>query len=334
MAARGLEARYRGLLRWFPREHRERHGEEMVGVLLAAAPSGRDRPSAAETADLLRTAVRLRLRPGRALIDRGGWRDMLAMYSVAAPLVATVATAVTCAVVTIWSAAGANLPRGEFMWSLDLEYPIRFLWLVVSSQLVVTVLALLGLRRWAAAAVAAPVAYQTAVSMWYLAQQTDPRLMKLAVTFLPGLAVPAIEIVALLASPGPRHGRQIMQRRHWVAAAGFAFVSAVLAIASYAGTNWVGQPLRILTFTESSVLALVATLAWLTSGTGKRLAVIIAVLSCSTWETLVYWYGASTPVPGYTFGIVFDVLALGLPAALIVRKLLTVVRDSDKGIVA
>ncbi|MEU0569147.1 hypothetical protein ABZ297_27740 [Nonomuraea sp. NPDC005983] len=33
----GLERRYRRLLRWFPWEHRERHEEEMLSVLMAAA---------------------------------------------------------------------------------------------------------------------------------------------------------------------------------------------------------------------------------------------------------------------------------------------------------
>lgn len=83
MAAAGLEARYRRLLGWFPADHRAVHGEEMLGVLMAGADDDRDKPGVPETGDLLLGAARIRLRPGRALSDRDGWRDALAMFSVA-----------------------------------------------------------------------------------------------------------------------------------------------------------------------------------------------------------------------------------------------------------
>ncbi|RJK95987.1 hypothetical protein [Vallicoccus soli] len=61
-AAARLERRYRLLLRLLPAPERAVRGEEMLGVLLACAAPGRARPSAAETADLLRAAVRSRAR--------------------------------------------------------------------------------------------------------------------------------------------------------------------------------------------------------------------------------------------------------------------------------
>jgi hypothetical protein len=61
MPNRDLADRYRRLLAWYPRDHRERHGEEMLGVLLAGAED-RTRPSRKETADLLLGALRLHLR--------------------------------------------------------------------------------------------------------------------------------------------------------------------------------------------------------------------------------------------------------------------------------
>ncbi len=82
-----LERRYRRLLAWFPAEHRQMYGEEMVGVLLASASDGQRKPRPAELADLiaggLRTRFRWLLRGDRLDQD---WRDGLAGYSVAAPI--------------------------------------------------------------------------------------------------------------------------------------------------------------------------------------------------------------------------------------------------------
>jgi hypothetical protein len=67
MAPGGLEARYRRLLRCYPADHRAVHRDEMIGVLLAGAGPGQDRPGLSESADLLMGAARIRVRPGRAL---------------------------------------------------------------------------------------------------------------------------------------------------------------------------------------------------------------------------------------------------------------------------
>jgi hypothetical protein len=82
-----LERRYRRLLAWFPAEHRHVYGEEMVGVLLASAPDGQRRPGPGEVIDLAAGGLRARLqsflRAGRLDHD---WRDALAVFSVAAPV--------------------------------------------------------------------------------------------------------------------------------------------------------------------------------------------------------------------------------------------------------
>ncbi|MGW5162218.1 hypothetical protein ACWEPN_42680, partial [Nonomuraea wenchangensis] len=43
-----LETRYRRLLAAYPRDHRARHEEEMLGVLLAGARPGQTRPRPAD----------------------------------------------------------------------------------------------------------------------------------------------------------------------------------------------------------------------------------------------------------------------------------------------
>jgi hypothetical protein len=59
-----LERAYRRLLGWYPRAFRDQNGPEVLAVLLAGAPDGKDRPGLAESADLIRSGLWLRLRPG------------------------------------------------------------------------------------------------------------------------------------------------------------------------------------------------------------------------------------------------------------------------------
>jgi hypothetical protein len=58
-----LERAYRRLLGWYPREFRRENGPEILAVLLAGAPHGQRRPGLAESADLIRSGLWLRLRP-------------------------------------------------------------------------------------------------------------------------------------------------------------------------------------------------------------------------------------------------------------------------------
>lgn len=59
-----LERGYRRLLAWYPRAFRRENGQEILAVLLACAPDGQRRPGRAESADLIRSGLRTRLRPG------------------------------------------------------------------------------------------------------------------------------------------------------------------------------------------------------------------------------------------------------------------------------
>ena len=58
-----LERGYRRLLAWYPRAFRAEHGPEILAVLLACAPDGQRRPGLAESADLIRSGLWMRLRP-------------------------------------------------------------------------------------------------------------------------------------------------------------------------------------------------------------------------------------------------------------------------------
>ena len=58
-----LERAYRRLLAWYPREFRRENGPEILAVLMADAPPGQRRPGLAQSADLIRSGLWMRLRP-------------------------------------------------------------------------------------------------------------------------------------------------------------------------------------------------------------------------------------------------------------------------------
>jgi hypothetical protein len=57
-----LERRYRWLLACYPRAFRRENEDEILAVLLACAQDGQQRPGLAASADLIRGAIRMRLR--------------------------------------------------------------------------------------------------------------------------------------------------------------------------------------------------------------------------------------------------------------------------------
>jgi hypothetical protein len=62
-----LERRYRRLLAFYPKAFRREHEQEILSVLMAGAAEGQRRPRLAESADLLRNAIFMRLRQATKL---------------------------------------------------------------------------------------------------------------------------------------------------------------------------------------------------------------------------------------------------------------------------
>ena len=58
-----LERAYRRLLGWYPRDFRHDNEQEILAVLMAEAPPGQRRPGLAESADLIRSGLWMRMRP-------------------------------------------------------------------------------------------------------------------------------------------------------------------------------------------------------------------------------------------------------------------------------
>jgi hypothetical protein len=90
-----LERGYRRLLACYPRAFRRENADEIIGVLLATASEDQRRVGLAESADLIRGALRMRLRPaGRPpQAVRGAIRLMCA--GAAASLAALITTVLT-----------------------------------------------------------------------------------------------------------------------------------------------------------------------------------------------------------------------------------------------
>jgi hypothetical protein len=61
-----LERGYRRLLAWYPQPFRREQEEEVLAVLMSGARQGQRRPQLRESADLIRSALGMRLRPARS----------------------------------------------------------------------------------------------------------------------------------------------------------------------------------------------------------------------------------------------------------------------------
>lgn len=209
--AAGLERGYRRLLGCYPARFRGEHGEELLAVLLAGARDGQQRPGLAESASLLRSGLGMRLRPDASPSARAGWADALAAFSLAGP-VFLLATTVLAALA--WSFAP---------WRGYLTAPLGLpgFWITLGVQAVLTALVLAGLRRAALVMTAAAGVCSLTFLLW------SPEVLPLAIS------VCILELAALLGSPGPRRGRDLV---HW--GHGVVLLLCAAAVASYAALPW------------------------------------------------------------------------------------------------
>lgn len=81
-----LERRYRRLLAFYPARYRRVHEEEILAVLMTAAPERKTRPTLAEAADLILSALRVRCQPSRGGVTGPRWRGVLALIGAGAAL--------------------------------------------------------------------------------------------------------------------------------------------------------------------------------------------------------------------------------------------------------
>lgn len=205
-----LERRYARLLALYPEPFRSAQAGEMLGVLMAGASDGRRRPLPREYADVLKSALGVRLRTmGQPL------KDALALFSFLAPLFVLVLYLLEAAFPYHSPAQVSSIVAVARQSGGQAIIDLLAFRAVLISQVLIAVLALAGLRWVTLAALAATTAACGVV---------------LATGFLPGqvqviaASFAILETAALIASPGPRHGRYLV---HW----GYGVVLLLLAAA-------------------------------------------------------------------------------------------------------
>jgi hypothetical protein len=249
-AAHRMESWYRRLLTLYPRDHRREHAEEMVGVLLAAAGqeqtpaprlaarAQRLGQHAADSADLIGGALRIRGRMALNRVKRARWfartvrderwSDALAVVSVVAPLLLLVAALTEFRI----PQAVASSLTGHPHWRLSETLTLADLPMAAGAS-GVTVLAFLRLRRLAGlGALATAIGQIAAGAVPAMAGYASP-----AVAFTVLLSCTAA--AALLLSPGPDRGLALLTR------SGTALVGVAALILggfSVGGSVWFGTP--------------------------------------------------------------------------------------------
>jgi len=183
-----LERRYRRLLAWYPADHRRVHAEEMVGVLLAAAPQDRRRPSIADALDLIKGGLQTRIRPGRSEGLDAGWHDTLAVASIVIPTLLFIYFA-------IW------------LWIRVSDLSIFVVLLFIALP---PALALLRYRRTAILMSLVPVLFFGFLGAQFIGHITwiSGQVAGLFLAFL-------LTALAIVLSAGPARGLQIMSAKNW-----------------------------------------------------------------------------------------------------------------------
>jgi hypothetical protein len=251
-----LSDRYRRLLRWYPRDHRGSHEEEMLGVLMVAARPGQGRPTVRETLDLIGGG--LQVRAARAVAG-AGWRDALAVTGVLIPLIMSL-NAVRLAVEWLsYSWDDFPFSRQHPDWSAWAIWPL------------VALLALSGARRSATvAATAAITGWAVIVGDEYV--RYDATAAVVAVWWpLFGL----VAVAGLAVRPGPRYGVKIL-RRHTTLLAATGILLATAAVAELLPHVTYDVNLLAARDPAGGCAAVVAGALALGSPVGRRLIVLLS----------------------------------------------------------
>jgi hypothetical protein len=187
----------------------------MLGVLMTGAHAGQRHPGLAESANLIWGALRIGLRPGSHGSPDPRWRDALAAVSVVLPLLALLYFTTHDLLALAWLRPGNAVLAATAQWDLR----------TLAWWLTLTTLVLLRLRR-TAALVAAAMLVWFAVSNAGAPNWSNVDPQQMLIFFALGL-----EIAALVTSPGPRRGLQMLTRKHYA-------LVAVVAVILGAASGW------------------------------------------------------------------------------------------------
>ena len=256
-----LERRYRRLLTWYPAEHRRANGEEMLGVLLASARGRQRRPSISDALDLALGGLRIRFRALLAGQFGRNFTDALAVYSIATPVMWTIIQVAFTFVYTYHLVAHGIATSAVPGLVAPISVELIFLILTVAPP----VLAWRGRRAAAVAVALIPAAFTTVLAV----TPTMTTEFEAANSLLTVLLV-----VALVISPGPRHGAKVMSRWTWavVCGAGLAGSVPLYAITSPSMLTEARVPM----FAGIAVAAAAGLIITLPRGVAVRMLVLMA----------------------------------------------------------
>jgi hypothetical protein len=219
-----LERRYRRLLAWYPAEHRRAYGEEMIGVLMAAAPGGASRPGPAGTIDLIRGGLRARFRSGLRRLAGIDWTDTLAVCSVAVPVI--LASYFTAG--WLWNLSASTLPGTEHLGR----------GLVVLAIAAPPLLALRYRRTAALIALALAGGYIFATLIGI-----SPNWRGYWIIYggsVSGSVAWLLGAMALALSPGPRRALEILTAKSWVVLVGSGIAIGLIGPYLWLWPPWLG----------------------------------------------------------------------------------------------
>ncbi|HEX2312406.1 MAG TPA: hypothetical protein VHJ17_01645 [Thermomonospora sp.] len=245
-----LQHRYSRLLRWYPADHRRVHEDEMLGVLLASAQPGQERPTPRERLDLVGGALAIRLR--RALSSAAdGWSDALAVTGVLAALLLAAQTV-------------AGLAVGLGLWGVAVSDGFAYGYTVIA---VATALcAVRGARR---GAVVCASLYATGTVVDLILNARVDALLPLPNIILANLLLPVL-FAGLLLGEGPRRGMELIRTRRALVLG--LVLTGTLFVDQDPGMSWnTGLGVEGLT-----VFAVLAGLA-MARPTGRRAALLLAL---------------------------------------------------------
>ena len=287
-----LEQRYRRLLGLYPRDFRARRTDEMIGVLMASAADGQNRPARGDVRDIVRGSLLERLRG-----PRGGWPFALSAFALVGPLFLVLTDILQVAFpysesqaavrgrIGVLEAHGLPSPGiapsalvAQHVGGPQLLSQPAFL-ILVAGHLIVAAAVLAGLRRTALAALV--IAAAADYTQWTAFHVLSPGAGTIA--FLT-IAVFLLEAIAL-ASADPRAARRREGWQHMFPALALAVATQLLALsfdASRVGDIMLrnggelhptsGKTIMVI----GCVLALLAVLLPLPLGLGWRASLLLA----------------------------------------------------------
>lgn len=237
--ARRLERRYQWLLLAYPRAYRQATEQELLWVLLASAAEGQRWPALADTADLIAHGLLERFRVWRQPDRSSRWRDGLALFSLAAPVVLL-------------------SPLVVMMLQYGYGGMLQLVWAGV-----IAVPALLGWRWITLTMVVLSVCYGAALAWHFSWLSLSAPTGSLYLVFL------LLEGISLIWSAGPRRARQLLT---WPDAVNVTLIGLML------GLFWTGIGTAWSSLTELAVGIVALLVLAVSSRPGRHVAALIALM--------------------------------------------------------